>query len=73
MCAAVATAKRNNERVAKGFKEDCGKYPARLTAIVKPPFGASKPGTKILVTIDGSRINTDMQVLDAKEQPIPGR
>ncbi|MDD4242240.1 MAG: FAD-dependent oxidoreductase [Smithellaceae bacterium] len=68
----VATVKRYNELVQKGADEDFGKDPAKLTAIVKPPFGACKTGAGLLVTMDGLRINTDLQVLDAESKPIDG-
>jgi fumarate reductase flavoprotein subunit len=68
----AATVKRYNELTKKGVDEDFGKDPAKLTYIVKPPFGAAKVGAGLLVTLDGLRINTDLQVLDAKGKPIPG-
>ena len=68
----VATVNRYNELVRKGVDEDYGKDPARLTSIVKPPFGASKVGTGVLVTLDGLRINTGLQVLDTEGNPIDG-
>ena len=68
----VASVKRYNEMAAKGFDDDYGKNPAMMTSILKPPFGATLSGTAILVTVDGLRINTDMQVLDAESKPIPG-
>jgi fumarate reductase flavoprotein subunit len=68
----LATVDRYNELVAKGVDEDFGKDPAKLTAILKAPFGACKVGTGILVTTDGLRIDTDMRVLDAEGKAIPG-
>ncbi len=68
----LATVTRYNELVAKGVDEDFGKDPAKLTAIVKAPFGACKVGTGILVTTDGLRIDTEMRVLDADGKPISG-
>jgi fumarate reductase flavoprotein subunit len=68
----LATVKRYNDLVQKGIDEDFGKDPAKMTAIVKAPFGASKVGTALLVTCDGLRINTEMQVLDTQGKPIPG-
>jgi fumarate reductase flavoprotein subunit len=68
----LATVKRYNEWVKKGVDEDFGKDPEKLTAIVQPPFGAAKTGTGLLVTLDGLRINTDLQVLDTDGQPIAG-
>lgn len=68
----LASVKRYNELVEKGVDEDFGKDPAKLTAIVKAPFGAAKVGTGILVTVDGLKINTDLQVLDTEGKPIAG-
>ena len=69
---ALASIKRYNEVVEKGVDEDFGKDPAKLTSIVQAPFGAAKVGTGILVTCDGLKINTSMQVLDADRKPISG-
>lgn len=68
----LATVARYNELVELGVDEDFGKDPAKLTSIVEPPFAASKVGTGILVTCDGLRINTKLQVLNADGEPIPG-
>ena len=69
---ALASIKRYNEIVEKGVDEDFGKDPAKLTSLVQAPFGAAKVGTGILVTCDGLKINTSMQVLDADRKPISG-
>jgi fumarate reductase flavoprotein subunit len=68
----VASVKRYNELVQKGVDEDFGKDPEKLTSIVQGPFGAARVGTGILVTLDGLRINTELQVLDAESRPISG-
>lgn len=68
----LATVARYNELVEAGFDEDFGKDPEKLTSIVEAPFGAAKVGTGILVTVDGLRVNTDLQVLSAEGEPIPG-
>ncbi|MFH0726531.1 MAG: FAD-dependent oxidoreductase [Pseudomonadota bacterium] len=68
----LATVKRYNELAAKGVDEDFGKDPEKLTTIVQPPFGAAKTGTGLLVTLDGLRINTDLQVLNTEGHPIAG-
>lgn len=52
--------------------EDFGKDPTKLTSIIQPPFGFAKTGTGSLVTLDGLRIKTDLQVLDTEGKPIPG-
>lgn len=68
----VATVRRYNELVKKGVDEDFGKDPVKLTAIAKPPFGAGITGAGLLVTMDGLRVNTELQVLDTDGKPIPG-
>jgi fumarate reductase flavoprotein subunit len=68
----LATVERYNELYELGVDDDFGKDPAKLTSIVEAPFGAAKVGTGILVTCDGLRINTGMQVLTAEGEPIPG-
>lgn len=68
----LASVKRYNELVQKGVDEDFGKNPAKLTSLVKAPYGACKVGTGILDTMDGLRINTDLNVLDTESNPIPG-
>ncbi len=68
----LGTVARYNELYEKGYDEDFGKDPKKLTSIVKAPFGAAKVGTGILVTCDGLRVNTDLQVIDAEEKPIEG-
>ncbi len=70
--ALMATVARYNELYEMGEDVDFGKDPAKLTSIVEGPFGAAKVGAGILVTVDGLRINTDLQVLDTEGQPIPG-
>jgi fumarate reductase flavoprotein subunit len=68
----LATVERYNELYELGQDLDFGKDPAKLTSIVEGPFGAAKVGTGILVTCDGLRVNTDLQVLNAEGEPIPG-
>lgn len=68
----MATVARYNELYDMGVDEDFGKDPAKLTSIVQAPFGAAKVGTGILVTADGLRINTKMEVLDTEGEVIPG-
>lgn len=68
----LATVKRYNELAKKGMDEDFGKDPEKLTSIVQPPFGAAKTGIGLLVTLDGLRINTELQVLNTDGHPIAG-
>jgi len=68
----AATVRRYNELVAKGSDEDFGKDPEKLTSIIQPPFGAAKVGTGLLVTLDGLRVNTSLEVLDTQGKAISG-
>lgn len=51
---------------------DFGKEAYRLSALRTPPFYGTWFGGSILTTVDGLRINEDMQVLNADAQPIEG-
>lgn len=66
------TVERYNELYEKQIDEDFGKEPYRLSAIVTPPFYGGWFGGNLLTTLDGLRINKDMQVLDTKNQVIEG-
>lgn len=68
----VATVNRYNELVAKGVDEDYGKEKHRLTPVDTAPFYGIRTCAWHLTTLDGCRINTDMQVLDANNVPIEG-
>lgn len=68
----VATVERYNELCAKGVDEDYGKEKHRLTPVDTAPFYGIRTGAWHLTTLNGCRINTDMQVLDADGEPIEG-
>lgn len=67
-----ATIDRYNELAEHEFDEDFGKEPYRLSKIIKSPFYGCVLGGRILCTLDGLRINTNMQVLDHESNPIEG-
>ena len=69
----IATIERYNELADLGVDEDFGK-PAyqSLSHIVEPPFYGAMMMGNLLCTLDGLRINADMQVLDTNGNPIPG-
>ena len=67
-----ATVDRYNELCALGDDPDFGKRPELLTTIVKPPFTAVKMGASLLDVMGGCLTNTELNVLDADYQPIPG-
>ncbi len=66
------TVKRYNELAAKGVDEDYGKEAHRLAGLTKPPFYGAKNTGYSLCTMDGIKINTDMNALDTEGNPIPG-
>jgi len=68
----VATVKRYNELCAKGVDEDYGKEKHRMTPVDTAPFYGVRTGAWHLTTLDGCRINTDMQVLREDGTPIEG-
>lgn len=67
-----ATVARYNELAKKGKDTDFGKDASRLSTLEKPPFYAVKLSGLLLCTLNGLRINTDIQVLDKNLNPIPG-
>lgn len=67
-----ATVKRYNDLVAKGADEDFGKRVANLTPIAKAPFYAMKCSAPLVVTVGGLNVSPQMEVLDGKDEPIPG-
>lgn len=68
----IATIGRYNELDDLGVDEDFGKPAYRLSHIVEPPFYGAMMMGNLLCTLDGLRINVDMQVLDTNGNPIPG-
>lgn len=68
----VASVKRYNELCAKGVDEDYGKEKHRLTPVDQAPFYGARTGAWHLTTLNGCRINTDMQVIDEAGEPIEG-
>ncbi|MDO5336618.1 MAG: FAD-dependent oxidoreductase [Eubacteriales bacterium] len=68
----VATVERYNELCKKGIDEDYGKEKHRMTPVDKAPFFGIRTGAWHLTTLNGCRINTDMQVLDVNGEPIEG-
>ncbi len=68
----VKTVKRYNELCAKGVDEDYGKSPHRMTPVDTAPFYGIRTCAWHLTTLDGCRINTDMQVLREDGTVIEG-
>ena len=57
---------------AKGVDEDYGKPEHRLTPVDTPPFYGIRTCPWHLTTLNGCRINTDMQVIREDGTPIEG-
>jgi succinate dehydrogenase/fumarate reductase flavoprotein subunit len=68
----VKTVERYNELCAKGVDEDYGKSAHRMTPVDTAPFYGIRTCAWHLTTLDGCRINTDMQVLRENGTPIEG-
>ena len=68
----VKTVERYNELCAKGVDEDYGKSVHRMTPVDTAPFYGIRTCAWHLTTLDGCRINTDMQVLREDGTPIAG-
>ena len=67
-----ATVARHNELYRKGEDVDFGKEKHRLSAIDKPPFYGAKTTGRVLCTMDGIQIDTNMNAIDTEGNPIPG-
>jgi len=63
---------RYNELYRIGKDEDFGKLPRHLSQISKPPFYGCRAGGNLLSTVDGIRINADMNAVDGECNPIQG-
>lgn len=68
----VESVKRYNELCAKGVDEDYGKGPHRMTPVDTAPFYGIRTCAWHLTTLNGCRINTDMQVIREDGTPIEG-
>ncbi len=68
----VKTVERYNELCEKGVDEDYGKESHRMTPVDTAPFYGVRTCAWHLTTLDGCRINTDMQVLREDGTPIEG-
>ncbi len=68
----VASVKRYNELCAKGVDEDYGKEKHRMTPVDTAPFYGVRTCAWHLTTLNGCRINTDMQVIREDGTAIEG-
>ena len=71
---AIATIKRYNELVAKGFDEDFNKSPKYLKPIETGPFYAELTGPALCLVVIGGGLESDKEahVLDRERRVIPG-
>ncbi len=67
-----ATVERYNQMARDGEDQDFGKQAKDMLALEKPPYYGVTYGGWLLTTMDGLRINGDMQVLDGNGNPIQG-
>ena len=66
------TVARNNELWRKGVDLDYGKEKHRLSPVDKPPFYGAKNSGRLLCTMDGIVIDTNLNAIDTEGNPIPG-
>ena len=66
------TVLRYNELYRSGADADFGKLPHQLSSVTEPPFYGCRTCGFLLSTVDGIRINTDMNALNGSFEPIPG-
>lgn len=64
------TVERQNQNYIDHVDRDFGKEYYRMSPIEKKPFYGCILGGRILGTLDGLRVNTDMEVLDKDYNPI---
>ncbi|MEG0304019.1 FAD-binding protein, partial [Gordonibacter sp.] len=68
----LAKVERYNELYDQQSDSDFGKEAFRLSALRTPPFYGGWFGACYLTTVDGIKINANMQALDEKSQVIEG-
>lgn len=66
------TVERYNQLFDEQADPDFGKEPFRLSSLRTPPFYGVRQSGYILCTLDGIRIDTNMNALDTEGKPIPG-
>lgn len=68
----LAQVERYNQYAATGVDEEYGKVAYRITPIDTPPFYGARTCAWLLSTLDGVRIDTNMNAIDENNEPIPG-
>lgn len=66
------TLKRYNSLARKGHDDDFGKRKELLMSLEKPPYYALKFGPALLSVVGGLRVNTNLNVLNDNNVPVPG-
>ncbi len=66
------TVKRYNQNAKNGFDADFGKNPAKVRPVAKAPFYGIAVGSWLLCTFNGIKINTNLQAVNEKGDPIEG-
>ncbi|MEA1960555.1 MAG: FAD-dependent oxidoreductase [Bacillota bacterium] len=67
-----ATVARYNELTKQGKDLDFGKIPFRMSTLENGPFYAANLAGLLICTLNGLRINTNLEVLDTDLNAIPG-
>ncbi|NCC68304.1 MAG: FAD-binding protein, partial [Clostridia bacterium] len=68
----VASVERYNELCDKGVDDDFGKQSKDLTPIKQGPFYGIAIGSWLLATMNGVRVNLNLQAVDENANPIEG-
>ncbi len=68
----TASLARYNALAAKGHDDDFCKRPELLMPLDQPPYYALKFGPAVLVVVGGLQVGGDMNVLNEKNEPVPG-
>ncbi len=68
----LAQVERYNHYAETGVDEEYGKVAYRITPIDTPPFYGARTCAWLLSTLDGIRIDTNMNAIDENNEPIPG-
>jgi hypothetical protein len=68
----VASVERYNELCEKGVDDDFGKQSKDMTPIRQAPFYGIAIGSWLLATMNGVRVNLNLQAVDENANPIEG-
>jgi succinate dehydrogenase/fumarate reductase flavoprotein subunit len=68
----IETVKRYNELCAKGHDDDFYKKPEKMIGVDEGPYYGCPFSPMFLTSLGGIRVNTGLQALDAKDEPVPG-